>query len=70
MIASLVAENRDTSLLDSYTVLEHIDKDATDSIISKPVSGLIQTISKAAEDKNTKEMNSELVEKLKEYEEN
>ncbi|MFH6989414.1 hypothetical protein ACHRVW_16865 [Flavobacterium collinsii] len=68
MIASLVAESRDSSLLDSYAVLGHIDKDAADSIISKSVSKFIQTISKAEEDENTIEMNTELVEKLREYE--
>jgi hypothetical protein len=69
MITSLAAESRDSSLMDSYTVLDSIASNAADKDILKSVSGLIQTISKAKEDGKTKEINAELVEKLKEHKE-
>jgi hypothetical protein len=69
MITSLVAESRDPSLMAAYTVLGGIESNVTDADILNSVSGLIQTISKTKEGEKSKEMNAELVEKLKGYEE-
>ncbi|MWB92924.1 hypothetical protein GON26_00965 [Flavobacterium sp. GA093] len=69
MIASLKANCKHASVIGGYVILDQLQNNAADADILKSVSGLIQTISKAKEDVKTKEMNTEFVEKLKQYEE-